>query len=105
MCEGLAYSSPQQHQECTMFKLISPLSKVVILTLSAGLTWSTVGSLVDGFQTSGSPTMPVVTLAPVLVVGHREAATVVTQPEAVARALPLETKLTKVSAPNKNSAI
>ncbi|MCF8210309.1 MAG: hypothetical protein K9K38_13065 [Rhodoferax sp.] len=60
-----------------MTALISPLSKVAALTLSLGLTWSTLGSVATGFAASHHPATQAQThfvqLPLVLVVGQREA--------------------------------
>ena len=80
-----------------MFQLVSPLSKVVVLTLSAGLTWSTVGTVTESFQHEAIAMHQVAHLPRVTVVGQREVATA---PATVARAgqeLPAGAKLTKVN--------
>ena len=88
-----------------MFKLISPLSKVLVLTLSAGLTWSTVGTVAQGFQGNASPAPQFVQLPRVLVIGHRDAAMLAGQPESDVQESATESRLTKVNQPGKNTAI
>jgi hypothetical protein len=88
-----------------MFKLISPLSKVVVLTLSAGLTWSTVGTVAQGFHGNASPVQHIVQLPPVLVIGHRDAAMVTNQPDSDVPESAAQAKLTTINQPGKDTAI
>ena len=79
-----------------MFTLISPASKALVLTLSAGLVWSALSAMAQGFPAGATPTAHIVQLAPVLVVGHRDAT--------LAEAVP-DAKLTKAAPTSKNTAI
>lgn len=86
-----------------MFQLVSPLSKVVIVALSAGLTWSTVGTVTESFQHAAAE-QAVVQLPRVVVVGQRTDRLVPTAKVAKKQQLPDGAKLTKMNA-DKNAAI
>jgi hypothetical protein len=87
-----------------MFQLVSPLSKVMVLTLSVGLTWSTLGTVAEPFQHSNDPTQQVVQLPLVVVVGHRSDLLAPTASVAEAQELSTGAKLTKMNT-TKNVAI
>lgn len=88
-----------------MFQLVSPLSKVMVLTLSVGLTWSTLGSMAESFRHANDPAQQVVHQLPlVVVVGHRSDLLAPAAPVAEVQELPAGAKLTKTNA-DKNPAI
>ena len=79
-----------------MSKLISPLAKALVLTLSAGLTLFIAGFMAQGVRTDATPTRQVVQLAPVVVIGHRDAELAGDDSDA---------KFTKASPASKDAAI
>lgn len=88
-----------------MFQLVSPLSKVMVLTLSAGLTWSSLGTVTESFQHEAAAMQQVAQLPRSTVVGQRLTATapstaVVRVPEVSDGA-----KLTQIQNTTKNAAI
>ena len=87
-----------------MFQLVSPLSKVVIVALSAGLTWSTLGIVTESFQHEAAAMQHVAQLPRVVVVGHRADLSAPTASVAEVQELPTGAKLTKMNA-DKNPAI
>ncbi len=88
-----------------MFQLVSPLSKVLVLTLSVGLTWSTLSTMTEAFQHDADPAQQAVHLPLVVVVGHRSDLSVPAEAVADVRQLPDGAKLTKMSTPSKETAI
>ncbi len=55
-----------------MFKLISPVSKIVALALSATVTWSLVAVVVEGFQGHASTSPQMAELPAATITGQRE---------------------------------
>jgi p-aminobenzoyl-glutamate transporter AbgT len=91
-------------RSAAMFQLVSPLSKVMVLTLSVGLTWSTLGTMTESFRHATDPAQQVVQLPLVVVVGHRSDLLAPSAPVAQVQELPAGAKLTKMNA-DKNPAI
>ena len=88
-----------------MFQIISPTTKVMALTLSVALTWSTMGTIAGGFMHDAEPAQPMAQLPLVVVVGHRDSAINVAQPGADAQKAPAEVKLTTMSSTRQSAAI
>ena len=88
-----------------MFKLISPVAKVMALTLSVALTWSTMGTITEAFQHDGGPAQQLAQLPLVVVIGHRADLNAPANPVAEVRELPSGAKLTKMNPSNKEAAI
>ena len=55
-----------------MFTQISTASKFMVFALSASLTWASLGTIAQSFQSQVSRAPRLVELAPVVVVGHRD---------------------------------
>ncbi len=70
-----------------MFTLTSSATKIAILALSAGLSWSAFDAVTLGFQTSAQVT-PVVELPTVVVIGYRASVSPDTMQAAVKAARP-----------------
>jgi hypothetical protein len=87
-----------------MSQLVSPLSKMMVLTLSVGLTWSTLGSMTESFRHATDPSQQAVQLPLVVVVGHRSDLLAPSAPVAEVQELPAGAKLTRMNA-DKNAAI
>jgi hypothetical protein len=88
-----------------MFQLISPLSKATVLLVSAGLTWSTVGTLAQGFQDSRHAAQPAYQLPMVVVVGHRAAAVAGNTATDGVQESTAQARLTKINPASKDTAI
>ena len=88
-----------------MFQLASPLSKVVALILSAGLTWSTLGTVTESFQHDAAGMQQVAQLPRVTVVGQREVATTPSATAIGVQEVPDGAKLTQTQNANKSAAI
>jgi hypothetical protein len=84
--------------EPAMFTPVSPLAKALVLSLSAGLTFSIAAFMAQGRQSDAvpAPARQVVQLAPVVVIGHRDAVLAEEVPDA---------KLSKAAPTGKDTAI
>jgi len=87
-----------------MFQLVSPLSKAMVLTVSVGLAWSTLGTVTESFQHEAAAMQQVAQLPRVVVVGHRADLSAPTPSVAEVQELPAGAKLTKINT-TKNAAI